>query len=191
MAGASVRRPVPAVVFILLLSLLSAIVWYRVLNRPAATAKKATTPTTHACPTKPATTSKPATPTSRSGTSSPAGTARAVAWPSASTVHLIVLNGTQRAGLAKSVAAQLKTRGFAITTVTNDTVDTASVTQVRYGPRLATAAKLVQLYLPGSRLQPNASQATTVTVSLGSTYSRLSTNAAVAKAKRTVTPATC
>lgn len=175
MAGASVRRPIPAVVFILLLSLLSAIVWYRVLNRTPATATKGTAPTTHGCPTKAAT----RTPATRPRA--------AVAWPSTATVHLAVLNGTQRAGLAKSVAGQLKTRGFKIATITNDTVDTVGVTQVRYGPGLATAARLVQLYLPGSRLVPNASTATSVTVSLGSTYRRLNTNAAVARAKRTAT----
>jgi LytR cell envelope-related transcriptional attenuator len=114
-----------------------------------------------------------------------------VVWPRAASVYITVLNGTSRAGLAKSVAAQLKARGFRIGTITNDTVDTVTATQVRYGPKLAPAAKLVQLYLPGSRLVPNSSNATTVTVSLGSSYSRLSTDAAVARAKRTATPVAC
>jgi LytR cell envelope-related transcriptional attenuator len=185
MAGASVRRPIPAVVFILLLSLLSAIVWYRVLNRTPASAHKAATPTTttHSCAPKPAatTSAKSKTPVK----------AVPVVWPRAASVYVTVLNGTSRAGLAKSVATQLKARGFKIGKITNDTVDTVTVTQVRYGPKLATAAKLVQLYLPGSRLVPNSSKATTVTVSLGSSYSRLSTNAAVARAERTATPVAC
>jgi hypothetical protein len=189
MAGASVRRPLPAVVFILLLSLLSAIVWYRVLNRTPATAQKATTTTTttsRSCAPKPATKT-----TTKSKTTTPTRPAP-IAWPRTSTVHLTVLNGTSRAGLAKSVAGQLRTRGFKIATITNDTVDTVTVTQVRYGPAQANAAKLVQLYLPGSRLVPTSSKAASVTVSLGSSYSRLSTNAAVVKAKRTATtPATC
>ena len=106
-------------------------------------------------------------------------------------MHVTVLNGTTRAGLARSVATQLRSRGFKISTISNDTVDTVTVTQVRYGPKLATAAKLVQLYLPGSRLVPDTGKATSVTVSLGSSYHRLSTNAAVAKAKRTAAPVTC
>jgi LytR cell envelope-related transcriptional attenuator len=189
MAGASVRRPIPAVVFILLLSLLSAIVWYRVLNRTPATAQKAGTPatTTHSCAPKAATTSaKSKTPAAKT----PAKVVPVV-WPRTASVNVTVLNGTSRAGLAKSVATQLRARGFKIGTITNDTVDTVTVTQVRYGPKLATAAKLVQLYLPGSRLVPNTGKAVTVTVSLGSSYSRLSTNAAVAKAKRTAAPVAC
>jgi hypothetical protein len=186
MAGASVRRPIPAVVFILLLSLLSAIVWYRVLNRTPATAHKADTPTTTSRSCAP----KPATTTTAKSKTTPAK-AVPVVWPRTSSVHVTVLNGTSRNGLAKSVAGQLKNRGFKIATITNDTVDTVKVTQVRYGPKLATAAKLVQLYLPGSRLVPNSSKATAVTVSLGSSYSRLSTDAAVARAKRTATSVAC
>lgn len=193
MAGASVRRPIPAVVFILLLSLLSAIVWYRVLNRTPASAEKATT--TGTSTTSPSCTPKPATKTTaKSKSTTPARTPAKtvpVVWPRTSAVSVTVLNGTSRTGLAKSVAAQLKVRGFKIATITNDTVDTVTVTQVRYGPKLATAAKLVQLYLPGSRLVPNSGKAATVTVSLGSSYSRLSTDAAVAKAKRTATTVAC
>lgn len=180
MAGASVRRPIPAVVFILLLSLLSAIVWYRVLNRTPATANNATTTTT--------TTSRSCAPKATKTTTAKAAP---VVWPRPSSVQLTVLNGTSRTGLARSVAGQLRTRGFKIATVANDTVSTVSVTQVRYGPKLATAAKLVQLYLPGSRLAPNSSQTAAVTISLGSSYSRLSTDAAVARAKRTTTSVTC
>ena len=173
MAGASVRRPIPAVVFILLLSLLSAIVWYRVLNRSPASTPKAKA-ATHACVKKAAV----------KATKAPVK-AKPIVWPPASAVHLTVLNGTQRNGLAKSVAAQLGTRGFKIGTVTNDTVSTLTVTQVRYGTTMATAARLLQLYLPGSKLVPTASKTTTVVVSLGASYSHLSTNAAVAKAKKT------
>ncbi len=187
MAGASVRRPLPAVVFILLLSLLSAIVWYRVLNRTPATADKgtATTTTSRSCAPKPATKT-----TGKAKTTAPSR-AVPVVWPRTAAVRVIVLNGTTRAGLAKSVAGQLRTRGFTISSITNDKVDTVTATQVRYGPALATAAKLVQLYLPGSRLVPNSGKAATVTVSLGSSYSRLSTDAAVAKAKRTTTTVGC
>ena len=179
MAGTSVRRPIPAVVFILLLSLLSAIVWYRVLNRSPASTPKASAPATHACVKKPATT----TPTK----------AKPVAWPATAAVHISVLNGTQRNGLAKSVATELKGRGFKIGAVTNDPTGPIAVTQVRYGTTMATAARLLSLYLPGSTLVPNKTKTVTVVVSLGSSYSHLSTNAAVAKAKKTavVTTTVC
>lgn len=182
MAGASVRRPIPAVVFILLLSLLSAIVWYRVLNRSPASTPKAKAPATHTCVAKPR---------AKAGSTTGAK-AKPVTWPAASAVHVTVLNGTQRNGLAKSVAGQLRTRGFKIATITNDPTGPFTVTQVRYSTTMATAAKLVQLYLPGSRLVPNAGKAVTVVVSLGTSYRRLSTNTAVAKAKSTASvPATC
>jgi hypothetical protein len=176
MAGASVRRPIPAVVFILLLSLLSAIVWYRVLNRSPASTPKASTSPTRTCVHTPA----PKTTAAKS---------KPIVWPAASTVHLTVLNGTDRTGLARSVAGQLKTRGFKVGLISNDTVDTVNVTQVRYGAKSATAAKLVQLYLPGAKLVPNASKTTTVVVSLGASYRRLSTAAQVARAKKTASPA--
>ena len=188
MAGASVRRPIPAVVFILLLSLLSAIVWYRVLNRTPATAqKRPRTPTTYVTQLRARSRDEddeiqnreaPARPCRWSGRplrrcSSPFSTARS------------------RAGLAKSVAGQLRARGFKIGTITNDTVDTVTVTQVRYGPTAGhggqAGAALPTRFAPGAQHE----QGGTVTVSLGSSYSRLSTNAAVARAKRTTTPVAC
>ena len=68
--------------------------------------------------------------------------------------------------------------------MTNDPTGPITVTQVRYGTTMATAARLVSLYLPGSTLVPNKTKTATVVVSLGASYSHLSTNAAVAKAKK-------
>ena len=177
MAATSVRRPIPAVVFILLLSLLSAIVWYRVLNRSPSSSATGSKSTSHSCAPKAVQT----TPTGKAT----AAKAKPIAWPATAAVHVSVLNGTQRNGLARSVAAQLKARGFKIGAVTNDPTGPVAVTQVRYGATAATAARLLQLYLPGSTLVANSSTTPTVVVSLGASYRSLATNAAVARAKRT------
>ena len=165
MAGTSARRPIPAVIFILLLSLLSGLVWYRVLQRPDAgtTTKSTTTPS--ACRTAGAT---------------------AVAWPQPSTVQISVLKATDENGLARRVAGEFKARGFKIGPIGNDP-QTATTTQVRYGPSTATAARLVLFYLPGAKLVPLTGDSRIVVVSVGSAHKQLATNKQVSRAKATPT----
>ena len=161
MAGTSTRRPLPAVVFILLLSLLTGLVWWRVLHRPDAGAGAPGTSTASCTPS----------------------TARGVAWPKPSTITLSVLNATNRNGLAHSVAKQLKGRGFKIGPIGNDATSGATTTQVRYGPKATTAARLVQFYLPGAKLVATPGNSRTVVVAVGSSYRRLASTKQVARAQ--------
>ena len=136
MAGPSARRPLPAVIFLVALSLLSALVWWRVLHRDDASSTTPNTAThcTTAATTKPLTLPKPAA------------------------VSVSVLNGTTTTGLAAQVATQLKARGFKISGVpTNDTAAVAT-TEIRYGPSAAAAARLVQIYVPGAKLVQNTTK---------------------------------
>jgi hypothetical protein len=87
--------------------------------------------------------------------------------------------------LAKSVSAKFQQRGFKVGKYDNDTA-TATVTQVRYASKNVAAARLVQIYLPGSQLVVSSS-ATGVTVSLGSTFKDLATPTQVAKSMSTAT----
>lgn len=169
MAASSIRRPIPAIVFILLLSLISALVWWRVLHRDPAQGAKSTTSAT----------------STTSTTSTPSHcvlvTAAPVAWPAPATITVSVLNATNRPGLAGSVTKAMKQRGFQATKPDNDTE--SAITEVRSGPKYGSAARLVQLYLPGSRLVTTNAKTPTIVVSVGSGYKALSTSAQVTKAK--------
>ena len=90
MAATGNRRPFPAIAFLLILSLLAAVVWWRVLHRAD---QDSTTTTTNnpTCSTQ---------------------TAKASALPAPKSIKVTVLNGNGRSGLAESVGKQLKSRGF-------------------------------------------------------------------------------
>ena len=165
MAGPTARRPLPAVIFLVALSLLSALVWWRVLHRNDSAGTTAQPSASAKCTPK---TTKP------------------IALPKPAAVTVSVLNATTTTGLASSVAGQLKSRGFAIGPVANDTA-ALTTSEIRYGPASAPAARLVQLYLPGAKLVANASTTPVVVVSIGSTFKALATAAQVAQAGNTAT----
>src|ERR1700748_1454838 len=130
-ARPSARRPLPALAFLLCLSLLTALVWWRVIHRADADAHPKATKT---CAV--------ATPT---------------LLPQPAGVSMDVLNSTQRTGLAASAAAALRKVGFKVTAVNNDTAGLIpGVAEIRFGPQGQAAATLVSLYLPGATLVPNA-----------------------------------
>jgi hypothetical protein len=153
------RRPLPALIFLLALTLLTALVWWRVLHRG----------TSHTASKKPCTTQSPS-----------AGLPRPKA------VTLSVLNGTDRSGLAKTTAASLRKDGFTVSGVGNDTKHIPGIGEIRYAPSAKTAATLVSYYLPGAKLVQIASTSNNqVIVSLGATYKKLATAAAVSTAMTT------
>ena len=164
MAGASARRPIPALIFLLSLSLLSGMVWWRVLHRVDSTANPSTRP--------PASCATPAT--------------RAVALPKPATITVNVLNATNTTGLAKAVTEKLRTRGFKVGVPTNDTT-TSTESQVRYATKAVAAARLVQLYVPGSKLVPVTGVSATIVLAIGSSFKVLATPAQIAKAQATAT----
>lgn len=165
MPATAVRRPVPAIVFLLVLSLLAAIVWWRVLHR----ASEASTPKSNkSCSTSAA--NKP------------------VALPTPKTVSLTVLNGNGKSGLAATISNQLKARGFRIAKYGNDD-PVAGVAEIRYTTKFATAATVVKAYLPGATLIPLDGTTAGVTVSLGAKFAALASAAAVKKALITASKA--
>ncbi|MDQ1738906.1 MAG: hypothetical protein QOE53_558, partial [Pseudonocardiales bacterium] len=112
MSTATRRRPLPALAFLLALSILTAIVWWRVLHRPEP-AGNASQPTV--------------TP---SASCTPA--AKAVRLPAPAAVSVVVLNGAGRDLLATKVSGQLKSRGFTMGTPGTTTALTG-VGEIRYG----------------------------------------------------------
>ena len=118
------RRPIPPLIFLLVLAVAALLVWLNVMR-------------TDESP--------------KSASSSACATA-AKAPPSLDpkTVHLRVLNGTDQQGLAQDVADRLKGRGFVVDEVSNDSSGrkVTGVAELRHGPRGTSAADYVRLYLP-------------------------------------------
>jgi len=129
MTQAPQRRPLPAIIALAALVLLTALVWWRVLHRDSGSAK--------ASPT--------CTPTSS-----------AQVLPKPATVTLSVLNSTQTAGLAKKTATALGKAGFKVSAVGNDTghAAVAGVAEIRFTPDQRAAATLLDYYVPHAALIP-------------------------------------
>jgi hypothetical protein len=167
MSAATRRRPLPALAFLLALSILTGIVWWRVLHR-AESGETARTPG----PTQ----SAPCT----SG-------AKAVRLPTPRSVTVTVLNGAGRDQLANNVSSQLKSRGFTVGTPGN-TPALTGVGEIRFGTPGRAGATLLSYYLPGAKLTPATRRDARIEVLLGSGFRSLATadtvNRAVASAAK-------
>lgn len=159
MTNPTKRRPLPALVFLVALTLLTALVWWRVLNRDSGASSA-----TSDC-TPPAVTTK--------------------VLPAPATVTVTVLNSTDRTGLAATVAGGLTKRGFAVAGYGNDSARTsvAGVAEIRFPADRRDAATLLGYYFPGATLVP-VTTATDgkVVVALGRKYTRLPTASAITAA---------
>ncbi len=172
MAEPAGRRPLPAVAFLIGPLLLTALVWYRVIHRSDRPSHVAS-PTS--CPTAPS--------------------AVPGALPAPSAVSVLVLNSTQRAGLAAGVAQTLTQDGFkSAGAPTNDkkTPPVAGVAEIRSGPAGKAGATLLSYYVPGATLVTDQRTDASVDVALGATFTALAPPATVVKAlaaaKLTVSP---
>jgi hypothetical protein len=103
-------------------------------------------------------------------------------------VQLRVYNATAREGLAKTVAAQLVSRGYAIVDTDNDPLSgvrpVEGTAEVRYGPAGATAAAQVRRQVPGATLYRDAREGSIVDLVLGDRFHRLSTPAELARGRQ-------
>lgn len=155
------HRPLPAVAFLAGLLLLTALVWWRVIHRTDLAAHSA---------------GPSCTPSAVSSDSVPAPT----------DVSVLVLNSTQREGLASSVAQTLTQDGFTSAgKPTNDSTAharVAGVAEIRFGPTGKAAATLLGYYVPGATLAPDKRTSATVDLALGAKFTALATPAAVGKA---------
>ncbi|MCW2494616.1 LytR C-terminal domain-containing protein [Jatrophihabitans sp.] len=166
------RRPLPALVVIAALTLLTALVWFRVLHRSDAAAHPAAANTP--CPT-------------------PSATAPPRALPKPSAVTLVVLNSTSRSGLAAGAKKTLVADGFKVSQVANDATtygghgEITGVAEIRFGPSERAAAALLGYYVPGAKAVQTDSSAATVILSLGAKYTAI---LAPAKASAAISSAT-
>jgi hypothetical protein len=161
MSTATRRRPLPALAFLLALTALTAIVWWRVLHRPEPdSAAGAPTPT-------------------QSSQCTPAP--NTVRLPAPTAVTVTVLNGAGRDRLATQVTGQLKSRGFK-TGTPGTTSALAGVAEIRFGPAGRAGATLLSYHLPGAKLTAGSRAGAGVEVVLGSSYRSLATPEAARRA---------
>jgi hypothetical protein len=167
MASSLVRRPLPALIALFALLLLTALVWWRVLHRND---DKAALPS---CPTP--------TPTG----------APTQTLPAPSTVTVQVLNGTYklkkqaRSGIAGKAATKLIKDGFKVPNAAADDKKhkVQAVAEIRYGPKGKPAATLLDYYFgQKAKLVPTQTKSAVVTVSLGRRYTKLTAKSAVTRA---------
>jgi hypothetical protein len=158
MSASTARRPLPALGFLLALTILTSIVWWRVLHRGADTTSAQ---------------AKPSSQQSACGVSAPLPAPRAVS--------VQVLNGSGRDGLAGQVSDQLKARGFATSTPDNGT-SLPGVAEIRFGAAGKAGATLLGYYLPGAKLVSVTRPDARVDVTLGKNFTTLANQAAVNKA---------
>lgn len=164
MPASAARRPLPALAFLLALSVLTGVVWWRVLHRADGSTH---TPVAISTPTS--------TCTPKPGH---------VTLPQPGAVSVTVLNAANRTGLAATVEAQLKSRGFATAGVGNDT-PFGGIAEIRYGAAGKPGAQLLSYYVPGAKLMVVKRSSAMVDVVLGTAFKSLaSNNVALAAAKK-------
>jgi hypothetical protein len=157
------RRVLPAVAVLCVLMVAVAVVWWRVLHKgedSAAAQGACVTPTSKVLALQPR------------------------------TVKVRVYNATSTAGLAKTVADQLRKRGFAISTTSNDPLANVrkvdGIGELRYGQQGADQAVLLSLQFPGIRLAEDARTDAIVDVAVGPSFKTLPTPAAYSAARKTL-----
>jgi hypothetical protein len=152
------RRPLPPIIFLVVLALAVALVWVQVARQAAA----------------------------RDAHRAAACASAKAAPPSLNpkSLSVRVLNATDRKGEATRVATALKGRGFQVTSVDNDRSG-RKVTgdgEVRHGPRGKSAAAYIATYLPGAADFTDTRATTVVDLVVGPEYSKLATKEQVAAA---------
>ena len=145
------RRPLPGLIFLLVLALAALFVWWNVLSdeHTRDEAQAAACSSASAVP---------------------------VALDPA-TVTLRVLNATDVAGKAGEVAETLKSRGFVVSETANDSTDdeVAGVGELRFGARGKAVADYLRLYLPGATDRPDTRATAVVDLVIGPDFAGLAT----------------
>jgi len=121
-----------------------------------------------------------------SGTSSPdtcvtVTVTPGAALPEPATVTVNVYNATDRSGLARTTADELKNREFGIGAVANDPLgkSIAGVAEIRYGVDGADNAKLLRYYAPKAKLVQDKRTDATVDLVLGEQWKAVAPQKAV------------
>jgi hypothetical protein len=164
------RRPIPPLVFLLVLALAALGVWWNVLKQDA----------------------------ERQETAAAACSSAAAAIPSLdpTTVTIRVLNASDVSGRAGQVAEALQNRGFVVSEIGNDDTnrEVTGTGEVRFGKLGVDAARFLSLQQPDVELVQDTRANTTVDLVLGPEFGQLATQESIAKAldsQPTEAPADC
>jgi hypothetical protein len=153
------RRPLPPLVFLLILAVVALGVWWYVLRQDSAReqAQQAA-----AC----------------------SSSAQAPPSVAPSTVTVRVLNATDETGLASTVAKDLQARGFTVSEFGNDSSGRkiTGVGELRHGDSGRQAAAYLKLYVPGAHDYVDTRATSSVDVVLGPDFKQLATADQVAAA---------
>jgi hypothetical protein len=154
------RRPWPPLIFLAVLALAAGAVWWNVLRAERAEEAREAAACESAENEAPPTDLDPAS------------------------VTLRVLNATDTAGLAQTVATALQERGFVIGEVANDSSgrEVTGVGELRHGPRGDDAARYVRVYVPDAGDYPDTRADATVDVVVGPEFTTLASAEEVAAA---------
>jgi hypothetical protein len=157
-AGVRRRRPLPALIFLLVLALGALVVWWNVLTDEHA----------------------------RTDAQAAACSIASAAPPSLdpSTVTLRVYNASDQAGKANEVANVLQERGFVVAEIANDPTnnEVTGVGELRFGAAGADAASYVKLFLPGATERKDTRADALVDLVIGPEFTGLATPEQVAAA---------
>lgn len=156
----SSRRPIPPLIFLVILAVVALGVWFRVLQTDQAKSRA----DVDACPTPPRVTAQ-----------DPAE------------IRIRVYNATTTSGLAAQVSAEVAGRGFQVTETANDRTgrEVLGVGELRHGARGADKAAFVALFVPGITLVRDTRSDDLLDLVLGPDYSGLAAPEAVTMALAT------
>lgn len=143
------RRPLPPIIFLVILAIVALGVWWNVFRTEA----KQEARQAAACSTA----------------------AQAAPSLDPKTINVRVLNSTDQGGLARQVADQLGQLGFVVDEVANDSSGrkVEGVGEVRHGPRGGDAARYTALYLPGATGYQDTRATAVVDVVIGPDFQKL------------------
>jgi hypothetical protein len=152
------RRPLPPLIFLLVLAVAALGVWWYVLHQNGADQA------------------------ARDAACASAAAAPPSLQPSTLTVR--VYNNTDQQGLAQTVAKDLQARGFTVSDIGNDPTGRklTGVGEIRFGARGRSAASFLRVYLPGAASYQDTRATATVDLVIGPQFKQLATPDQVATA---------
>lgn len=161
MASNALRRPLPALISLVALLILTGLVWWRVIERDSgANAQSSKTTPASGCTSAAAPTAVDSSPVVAN-------------LPKASAVDVLVLNSTSTTGLAGKARTSLTKAGFSSPQPAGNYQGSTKITgvgEIRYGAKSAPGAALLGYYLPGAQLVRTSTDSAVVTVVLGPGY---------------------
>ena len=108
--------------------------------------------------------------------------------PAPASIHVTVLNGTGRNGLATQTAHALAARGFKLGRVSNALVSVPGTALIRSGPRGVAQARALAKLVPGARLVRDDRHARSVDLVLGAKFHGLAHPVRVVRVAATTAP---